>query len=124
MLVKRRTSKAMARPGIGRRRFLQIATGVPFGVAGWLATGCAPESEPGPFATPGPPRLVSPDGEAVVAPKVNGAVNVHPLRCWGCLPSEEAIDPALVSLQLSAAYELGMDGIRITAPLGDRNSFL
>jgi hypothetical protein len=59
-----------------------------------------------------------------VAPKVNGAINVQPLRCLGCSATDETIDPALVALQLAAVYELGFDGLRITAPLGDRNSFL
>jgi sugar phosphate isomerase/epimerase len=51
-------------------------------------------------------------------------MNVQPLRCLGCPATAETIDPALVALQLEAVYELGFDGIRITAPLGDRNSFL
>jgi hypothetical protein len=59
-----------------------------------------------------------------VAPKVNGAINVQPLRCLGCSATDETIDPALVDLQLQEVYELGFDGIRITAPLGDRHSFL
>jgi hypothetical protein len=59
-----------------------------------------------------------------VAPKVNGAINVQPLRCLGCAATDETIEPELVALQLSAAYGLGFDGIRITAPLGDPNTFL
>jgi hypothetical protein len=55
---------------------------------------------------------------------VNGGVNVQPLRCLGCAATDETIEPALVALQSSAVYELGFDGIRITAPLGDRNTFL
>jgi hypothetical protein len=107
-----------------RRQFLRIAAGIPIGVAaGWLAQGCAPETSPTTVPEEGAPRLV-PAGSGVLAPKVNGAINVHPLRCWDCAPSDETIDPALVTLQLSAAYELGFDGIRVTAPLNDRNTFL
>ncbi len=57
-------------------------------------------------------------------PRVNGGINLQPLRCLGCVPTDPGLDPELVSVQLSAAYELGFDGIRISAPLGDRATFL
>lgn len=119
-----RSTHGSARGPAGRRQFLRVAAGAPLGVAGWLTSGCAPESAPGAPSQIGPRDLVSPDGNAVLVPKVNDAVNVHPLRCLDCAPVDETIDPALVALQLSAVYELGFDGIRIAAPLGDRYSFL
>jgi hypothetical protein len=57
-------------------------------------------------------------------PKVNGGLNVQPLRCLSCAPTDADIVPELVALQLAPAYELGFDGLRITAPFSDRNSFL
>jgi hypothetical protein len=110
----------------GRRSFLRLSAGLPFGLSGFLQSGCGSGSsvpigpdlvDPGRFAT-------GPLDEPVLVPKVNGAINVHPLRCLGCLPTDSTIDPALVALQLAAAYELGFDGIRITAPFGDRYSLL
>ncbi len=92
--------------------------------AGWLANGCAPEiSSTTPPERGGPPRPV-PAGSGIVVPKVNGGMNIHPLRCLGCPATADTIDPALVALQLSAVYELGFDGIRVAAPLNDRYSFL
>jgi hypothetical protein len=57
---------------------------------------------------------------------VNGGINVHPLRRLDEDPAEQdpVIVPDLVALQVRAAYELGFDGLRITAPFGDRGSFL
>jgi hypothetical protein len=110
----------------GRRSFLRLSAGLPLGLASFLESGCGDGSsvpggpdvvDPGRFAT-GPPD------QPVLVPKVNGAVNVHPLRCLGCAPTDSTIDPGLVALQLAAAYELGFDGIRITAPFGDRYSLL
>ena len=110
----------------GRRCFLRLSAGLPLGVSGWLQSGCGSGSRSS-FAPDGedPGRSVTgPLDRAVVVPKVNGGINVHPLRCLGCVPSDTTIDPSLVALQLSAVYELGFDGIRITAPLGDRYSLL
>jgi hypothetical protein len=55
-------------------------------------------------------------------PKINRGINVHPLRCLSCLATDHGIVPELVALQLEAAYELGFDGLRVTAPLGDRET--
>jgi hypothetical protein len=108
----------------GRRRFLRIATGLPVGLAGWVASGCASQSGAGGPSESGARDPVSPTGDGIVVPKVNGGINIHPLRCLDCSALDETIDPALIALQLSAVYELGFDGMRIAAPLGDRNSFL
>jgi hypothetical protein len=55
-------------------------------------------------------------------PKINRGVNVHPVRCLSCAATVPDIVPDLVALQLESAYELGFDGVRVTAPLGDRNT--
>ena len=109
-----------------RRRFLRLSAGLPVGVAGWLSSRCGagPESPAAPTPTGSPRPPTASAGEPIAAPKVNGGVNVQPLRCFGCAATDETIEPELVALQLSAAYGLGFDGIRITAPLGDRNTFL
>jgi hypothetical protein len=106
-----------------RRRFIRLSAGLPFGV--W-ATACGSDSG-GPFEpdrAAGVRTPTTPLDEPILVPRVNGAINVQPLRCLGCAPVDETIEPALVALQLSAVYALGMDGMRITAPLGDRNTFL
>jgi hypothetical protein len=109
----------------GRRRFLRLSAGLPLGLSGWFSSGCGSAAVPGAAGGSGFPRAATvAQGEPIVVPKANGGVNVQPLRCLGCAPTDETIDPALVALQCSSVYELGFDGIRITAPLGDRNSFL
>jgi len=97
---------------------------VPVGLSGWLGAGCAAQQS-GPSAAAGSAAdpTASP-GDAIIVPKVNGGMNVHSLRCLSCSALDPTIDPALVTLQLSAVYELGFDGIRIAAPFGDRNTFL
>ena len=112
-------------PEPGRRRFLRLTAGV--GLA--LGTGCSTggEGRPGsPTATGAVPPAGSADDTAVRVPKVNGGINVHPLRRLGSDPNEQdiVIEPELVALQSRAVYELGFDGLRITAPLVDRGSFL
>ncbi len=109
-----------------RRRFLRIAAGLPLGAAGWLsARGSPPQAGTGEprGQTPAPTPKASP-GEAILVPRVNGAINVQPLRCLGCTETDPTLDPEVVALQLSSVYEMGFDGIRITAPLGDRATFL
>jgi hypothetical protein len=110
----------------GRRSFLRRCARVSAAGASWLYTGCggAPSAPLAPD-TLDPGRIATgPLDQAVVVPKVNGAINVHPLRCLGCTATDTTIDPALVALQLRAVYELGFDGIRTTAPLSDRYSLL
>ena len=65
-----------------------------------------------------------PPDQAILVPRVNGGINVQPARCLDCTPTDPLLDPGVVKAQLSAVYELGFDGIRITAPLGDRATFL
>jgi hypothetical protein len=66
------------------------------------------------------------DETAIFVPKVNGGINVQPIRRLDRNPSASGplIVPELVALQIQTAYELGFDGIRITAPGGDRANFL
>jgi hypothetical protein len=109
----------------GRRRFLRLSASLPLGAAGWWAQGCGSSALVPTAGEAGGTRAATAAGDGgIVVPKVNGGINVQPLRCLGCAASDDTIDPALVALQSSAVYELGFDGIRITAPLGDRNSFL
>ena len=109
----------------GRRGFLRLSAGLPLGLSGWLSSGCGGAGATGvPAEGAGSHAATTPTDEPIVVPKVNGGLNVQPLRCLGCAATDETIDPALVALQLSSVYELGFDGLRITAPLGDRNSFL
>jgi len=114
------------RASSSRRRFLRLSAGLPVGIAGFFSSRCG--SSPGSPAAPAPPATPRPSaassGEPIATPRVNGAINVQPLRCQGCAPADETIDPGLVELQLSSVYTLGFDGIRITAPLGDRNTLL
>ncbi len=110
----------------GRRSFLRLSASLPLGLSGLLHSGCGNAAR-SPAAPDGidPGRApMGPLDQPVPVPKVNGAINVHPLRCLGCAPTDTTIDPSLVALQLQAVYELGFDGIRITAPLGDRFSLL
>ncbi|HEX6738696.1 MAG TPA: hypothetical protein VF310_10505, partial [Vicinamibacteria bacterium] len=62
----------------------------------------------------------------IVTPRVNGGVNVQPLRRLDFEFNEgnPVILPGLVEAQLRAVYELGFDGIRVTAGYGDRANFL
>jgi hypothetical protein len=118
------------RPVLDRRRFLGLTAGLPIGLAGWLGQGCAAGGggASDPIATGGGPSPPSgtPGPTAIPVPKVNGPINVHPLRRLDVDPNETdpVIIPELVSLQLRAVYELGFDGLRITAPFGDRANFL
>ena len=114
------------RMSASRRRFLRLSAGLPLGLTGLASNACGAGA-----GSPAAPRAggssrspTTPLGDPIVAPKVNGAINVQPLRCLGCAAADETIEPGLVALQLSSVYGLGFDGIRITAPLGDRNSFL
>jgi hypothetical protein len=107
---------------LGRRRFLRLGAGV--GLA--LGAGCSTGGErpfPTSDATPSPQPTVE---TAIPVPKVNGGINVHPLRRLDTDPNEQVpvIVPDLVALQSRAVYELGFDGLRITAPLVDQGSFL
>lgn len=112
-----------------RRRFLRLTSGLPAGLAGWIGAGCSTGADGGRGPTPAagatPPERSS-DDDAIPVPKVNGGINVHPLRRLDADPGEvePVIVPELVALQARAAYELGFDGLRVTAPFGDRASFL
>ena len=112
-----------------RRHVLGLTAGLPIGLAGWLGEGCSAggHATPGPTASTGTtPAARSVDDIAIPVPKANEGINVHPLRRLDADPAEQdpVIVPDLVALQVRAVYELGFDGLRITAPFGDRGSFL
>lgn len=112
---------------IDRRRFLRAAAGAPLGLLGCLAQSCGSGGATEPTGTQADPPNTGPSptpGPAVLVPKVNGGLNVQPLRCLSCAPTDADIVPELLALQLAPVYELGFDGLRITAPYGDRNTFL
>jgi hypothetical protein len=112
----------MSRSRIDRRRFLEVAAGASLAC---LGQGCG-EVGTAPDATPTPSPSPSPTALGILAPKVNGGINVQPLRRldFDRNEREPVILPGLIALQLRAVYELGFDGIRITVPFGDRGNFL
>jgi len=61
----------------------------------------------------------------IFVPKVNDAINIHPLRLFGADPNPATprIVPELITLQLALVYELGFDGVRFTAPFSVRGDF-
>src|SRR5512147_1587697 len=100
----------------GRRQFLRMAAAGAPAVAAAGLFGCGGAAVPDgqiPPISPGTPGT-----NPVLAPRVNGAVNIHPLRVLGSATSssDALIVPELVALQLESVYALGFDGIRITAP--------
>ncbi len=110
---------------VDRRRFLMLAGGASVGLVGGgcgSPAGTSRARETSASALAGP----SPDETPIFAPKVNGGINLHAVRRLDVDPNESdpVIVPELVVLQLRAAYELGFDGIRVTAPGGDRANFL
>jgi hypothetical protein len=113
--------------GVDRRAFLRAAASAPVALLGGLGQSCGPggvDAPAGPTLTAaGSAAEASPD-PAVPVPKVNGGMNLHPLRCLSCAPTDPDLVPELVALQIEAAYELGFDGLRLTAPFGDRANFL
>ena len=112
--------------GMGRRQFLQAASAaVPAGLAVLGLSGCG-GSAPIEGAPDAVPTAKAPGDTPVLAPRINDGINVHPLRRLGPppAPNDPTIVPDLISLQLESVYSLGFDGIRITAPLSDRGSFL
>jgi hypothetical protein len=105
----------------GRRRFLRLTAGAGLALGAGCSTGGERTPDP---AGAGPAPSPSPEA-AIRVPKVNGGINVHPLRRLGGAPDEDVvIEPDLVALQVRAVYELGFDGLRITVPLVDEGSFL
>ncbi len=120
----------MRRPSLDRRRFLQLTGGASLGLAAGLGQGCGTDggSAAGVTESSGvaPGEQTSSDETPIFTPKVNGGINLHPVRRLDEDANERdpVIVPELVALQLRTAYELGFDGMRITAPGGDRANFL
>ena len=52
-----------------------------------------------------------------LVPRINGGINVHPLRRLEGSFDLPVIIPELVDLQLRAFYELGIQQIRTTVPM-------
>lgn len=112
---------------VDRRSFLRAALTAPLGLSGLIGQSCGSGGPASPTRSAGPPTNRGPaptPGPAIPVPKVNGGLNVHPLRCLSCAPTDTGIIPELVALQLKAVYELGFDGLRLTAPFSDRANFL
>jgi hypothetical protein len=111
---------------VRRRRFFELAAGAS---AAWLGRGCGGDV-PGaagptaPAAGPSPGPTASAGAPAILTPKVNGGINVPPLRRLDLDPNNPVTFPGLVALQLRTVYELGFDGIRIAAPYTARAEFL
>jgi hypothetical protein len=126
---RRHQPRSSGRRGdLGRRQFLHLAAaGLP-GLTAWSSLACS--SSPGqpesPLAATAGSSPLGAQATPVLAPRVNGGINVHPLRTLEAAtgPGDLTIVPELVALQLESVYELGFDGLRITAPFGDRANFL
>jgi hypothetical protein len=108
----------------GRRRFLELAAGASAALVGTRCGGGGPAAPVVPTASGPEPRPG--DGSPIVTPRVNGGINVQPLRRldFEFNEGDPVILPGLVAAQLQAVYELGFDGIRVTAGYGDRANFL
>ena len=116
------------RQGIGRRRFMRVAAGSSLGLTGWLSQSCA-GSRGGVADAPAgsaPTAASTPDNAPIFTPKVNGGINIQPVRRLDRDQNEKVpvIVPELVALQMRTVYELGFDGIRLTVPYGDRANFV
>jgi hypothetical protein len=106
---------------------MQLSAGASVGFSGWLTQGCgAGASSPVEPSAPRTANVISADGPPIFVPKTNEGINVHPLRRLDPDASERelVIVPELVALQLRLVYELGFDGIRLTAPFGNRANLL
>jgi hypothetical protein len=114
---------------MGRRRFMRMAAGSSLGLTGWLSQGCVGgrgELADAPAGTPLLGTSGGSDQASIFVPKVNGGINLQPVRRLDKDRDDGAlvIVPELVALQLRTVYELGFDGIRLTVPYGDRANFL
>jgi hypothetical protein len=104
------------------------AAGSSLGLTGWLSQGCAgsrgsvADSPASPLSGASP----SPEDARIFTPKVNGGINLQPVRRLDPGQNERdlVIVPELVALQMRTVYELGFDGIRLTVPYGDRANFV
>lgn len=110
---------------IERRRFLELGAGTALGLSGWLS-GCARyEVSDRPASTKGGGNNTDTTPGPIVTPKTNDAIGVAPLRVLDPgLTGTDTIVPELVALQMRTVYELGFDGIRMTASFGDRANLL
>jgi hypothetical protein len=118
----------MSKGILGRRRFLRLSAGAGLGWAGAMAAGCGASVLP-PAGSEGQPVGAEAGGtsdDAIFVPKVNDGINIHPLRRLDAEVNDQelVIVPELVALQLRTVYELGFDGIRLTAPFGSRANLL
>lgn len=92
-----------------RRDFLSWGLGGTLAASASRLTAQTPAPSPAPSPSPAPPAPLP------ALPRVNGGINVQPLRLLepGAHTSPVII-PELVDLQLEALYELGFESLRIT----------
>jgi hypothetical protein len=71
------------------------------------------------------PTTLTAEPTPIFVPKVNDAINIHPLRLFGRDPNPATplIVPGLIAKQLELVYELGFDGARFTVPFSIRGDF-
>ena len=95
---ERRHSSLRHPQGLTRRELLARAS-----ACGWLAVG-----------RPDRPLAEQPSSRLPAVPRINGGINVHPVRRLEGPDDLPVIIPELVDLQLRAVYELGIQQIRTT----------
>ncbi len=108
----------MARRGLSRRTLLSLG-------AAWAASGLtgvpAVAAARRRFERQGRRRRGRRRRQAPPLPRVNGAINIQPIRRFGPQQEPKTVDiiPRIIDLQMRALYELGFDSIRLTLSFAD-----